>query len=93
MNILHVSASPRGQASESNALSYKIIESLRQRHPAAEVTQRLIAGNALAPVDEPYATSQQSLVDVSSDGSMAQSERLVRELELADVVVIATPMH
>ncbi|RAV23857.1 flavodoxin family protein, partial [Staphylococcus warneri] len=81
--MLHVSASPRGQASESNALSLKIIECLRQRHPDAEVIQRGIAANALAPVDEPYATSQQSLVDVSSEGSMAQSERLVQELELA----------
>ena len=93
MNILHVSASPRGHASESNGLARKVIEHLLIRHPASTVINRLVAGNTLSPVDEPYATSQQSAVDVSPDGSMAQSEALIQELEAADIVVIATPMH
>jgi FMN-dependent NADH-azoreductase len=91
--ILHVSCSPRGEASESCRLSRNIIGFLLQSHPEAIVLDRAIGGVGLPPIDEDYAVSQQSASDVSRAGSMARSEELVQELERADVVVIATPMH
>jgi FMN-dependent NADH-azoreductase len=95
MNILHVSCSPRGGNSESLRLSRQIIEHLLKMHPEAELTDRPLGGEAarLAPLDEPYASSQQSLADVSTQGSAARSDELIRELARADVVVIGTPMH
>ena len=91
--ILHVSCSPRGQTAESYRLSRTILGFLLRTHPDAVVVDRVIGGGELSPIDEAYAISQQSLADVSQAGSMAQSEALIRELESADVVVIATPMH
>lgn len=91
--ILHVSCSPRGAAAESYRLAGKIIGFLLQTEPGAMVVERAIGGQALWQVDEDYAVSQQASADVSQLGSMARSEELVRELERADVVVIATPMH
>jgi FMN-dependent NADH-azoreductase len=91
--ILHVTCSPRGQASESLRLSRKIVDHLCRLHPRAVVIEREIGDGAIAPIDEAYATSQQSSEDVSRAGSMGRSEILVRELETADAVVIGTPMH
>ena len=91
--ILHMTCSPRGAASESEWLSKRIVERLLQKEPAAVVIRRHLGGGALTHIDRDYAISQSSSHDVSQDGSMAQSETLIQELESADFVVIGTPMH
>ncbi|MBD9439929.1 FMN-dependent NADH-azoreductase [Pseudomonas sp. PDM04] len=93
MNILHVTCSPRGESSESHRLSKTIIGCLLQANPAATVINRVVGATALTPIDEPYAMSQQALADVTEAGSIALSNGLIEELQLADVLVIATPMH
>jgi FMN-dependent NADH-azoreductase len=91
--ILHVTSSPRGEASESERLSRRIVDRLLHTERLAMVVRRHLGDGSLAHVDRDYATSQSSSHDVSRDGSMAQSETLIRELEEADYVVIGTPMH
>jgi FMN-dependent NADH-azoreductase len=93
MKVLHVTCSPRGQASESYRLAQNIIGYLLDSTPTATVINRVVAGDAISQVDEDYATSQQSSADVSQAGSLARSEELIKELDSADVVVIGTPMH
>jgi FMN-dependent NADH-azoreductase len=97
MKILHVSCSPRGQASESYRLSKKIIGFLLESEPEAILVTRVIGGGALSHIDENYAAAlgapQPSRAELSLQGSFAQSEELIQELESADVVVIGTPMH
>ncbi|MDQ0122933.1 FMN-dependent NADH-azoreductase [Pseudomonas lini] len=93
MKILHVTCSPRGQASESYRLSKKVIGFLLDSEPGATVINRVVGGDALPQVDEDYAISQQSSADVSQQGSLARSGELIEELQSADVVVIGTPMH
>jgi FMN-dependent NADH-azoreductase len=93
MKILHVSCSPRGQASESYRLSQKIVGFLLEREPTAIVKTRVVGDGSIPHVDENYAISQHSRADISQEGSAALSEELVQELESADVVVIGTPMH
>lgn len=93
MNILHISCSPRGPASESYRLSGQIIEHLIENDPSLNVIHRAVGANALLQVDEAYANSQQSSQDVSQSGSLALSDTLISELDCADIVVIATPMH
>lgn len=97
MKILHVSCSPRGRAAESYLLSQKIIGHLREVEPAAIVVDRAIGDDGLLPVDRNYAmalsTVSQVSGDISGEGSMTQSEKLIAELEASDVLVIATPMH
>jgi len=95
MKILHVICSPRGQASESYKLSQKIVSYLLDSEPTATVLIRLISG--IADLDESYATAlgttERSFAEQFAEGSMSRSEELIRELESADFVVIATPMH
>lgn len=93
MNILHVSCSPRGQASESYRLSQTVIGHLLKNNPTAELINRVVGSGGIAHVDENYAISQQSLEDIAEDGSFIQSEVLINELQSADVLVISTPMH
>jgi len=96
MIILHVSCSPRGQASESYRISQKIVGLLRKSTPTAIVVNRVIGGGALSHIDENYATAlgaAQPSKEECQEGSLSQSEELIRELESADFVVIGTPMH
>jgi FMN-dependent NADH-azoreductase len=53
----------------------------------------VVGDGAIPPVDDNYAVSQQSLKDVSKEGSAGRSEELIQELKSSDVVVISTPMH
>jgi FMN-dependent NADH-azoreductase len=96
MKILHLICSPRGQASESYRLSQKIIGYLLDSQPTATVVVRPLGG-AVANLDESYATAlggtERSFAELFAEGSMSRSEELIQELESADFVVIATPMH
>jgi FMN-dependent NADH-azoreductase len=93
--ILHLTCSPRGQASESYRLSQKIVGYLLDSEPTATVIIRPISG--VPDIDESYATAlgatERSYLEMFVEGSMSRSEELIQELESADFVVIATPMH
>ncbi len=95
--ILHISCSPRGQASESYRLSQKIVGFLLTGEPTALVINRVIGGGAISHVDENYAlalgAAQASAAELSQEGSIPLSEALIQELESSDFVVIGTPMH
>jgi FMN-dependent NADH-azoreductase len=97
MKILHVSCSPRGQASESCRISQKLISLLLKSEPTAIVVERVIGGGALPHIDDNYAaalgTTDPLSVAISQDGSISRSDELIQELESSDLVVIGTPMH
>lgn len=93
MKILRISCSPRGPAAESYRLSENIVEWLRRSEPAAVLVNRVVGDGSIPPIDEDYAISQGGSVDVSQEGSAARSEQLIQEVQSADVIVIATPMH
>lgn len=96
MKILHIRCSPKGSAAESSRLSRRIVDLLLEIDPAADVVERPIGEAPIPHVDANYAAAQHSPAGeagAGSQGSMALSEILIRELESADVVVIGTPMH
>ena len=97
MKILRVICSPRGTASESYRLSQNLINQLIDSHQGSDfiITERGVTG--LAHVDADYAQAVSKRRDPSNasaaTGALLQSEQLIRELQSADCVVIATPMH
>lgn len=97
MRILRVICSPRGSSSESYRLSQNIINNLIDAHDGSDfvITERGVG--ALAHIDADYAEAVSKRRDSSStapaSGSLLQSEQLIQELERADYLVIATPMH
>lgn len=91
--ILHLTCSPRGHASESYRLSEKIVDRLVKDEPTSAVVRRDVCDGTLPHIDNDYAVSQHSNEDVSMGGSSALSAILVAELVAADIVVIGTPVH
>ncbi len=94
MNILHISASPRTPHSHSARLAAAIVERLLALHPQARVQLRDLAAEPLPHVDSHYADTLAGVAPASdSAGAVAHSDRLIAELEQADAIVLATPMH
>jgi FMN-dependent NADH-azoreductase len=96
MKILRIYCSPRGRASESYRLGDMIVGALRRQHPDAGVVDRCLAQGEIAHVDEGYAKALggHGMPEHPSQAkTMNDSELLIQELETADRVVIATPMH
>lgn len=97
MKILHISASPRKEASNAWWLSQQIVGHLAGRSGAAAVTVRDLYADPIAHVDSEYADALGSPVyagdESTAGGALALSEQLIRELEASEAVVIGTPMH
>lgn len=97
MNILHMTFSPRGPASESSRLSSLVAEHLLARHPGASVHGREFGAAELPHVDAVYAVELGSPLPpgglAAVTGTLRRSEELIRELQAADAVIIGTPMH
>lgn len=98
MNILHISASPRGAHAASRQLSTQIVAQLLARHPGAGVTLRELAdgdgGPALPHVDADYALAlAHAANEPGTSGALLRSDALIEELVRADIIVIGAPMH
>jgi FMN-dependent NADH-azoreductase len=89
--ILYISCSPRGPASHSLTFAEEVLTRLRQHHPTATIRRRDLAS---VPPNFVNAAFSNAILDPAGPGqAFAQSETLIQELERADAVVIATPMH
>ena len=90
--ILHLQCSPRGAAAFSSRMAAEVTARFRARDPAARVVFRDLAANPPPLVDAGF-----SAAIIGPPGgtppALAVSEVLIQELEAADMVVIATPMH
>jgi FMN-dependent NADH-azoreductase len=90
-SILYISCSPRGAESHSLRFAEEVLTRLRQLHPNAVTHNRDLIANPPALVDAAFSAAV--LDPTAGAGPFRQSEMLLQELEAADVVVIATPMH
>lgn len=95
-NVLFVLSSPRGWQSYSHQVARDIVDDLKSRHPAAKVVVRDVAREPLPHVGEAFVTGRllppekRNPVEAKA---LAVSDALVDELAVADVVVLAVPMH
>jgi len=90
--ILHLRCSPRGAAAFSSLMAEEVIARLQQHHPTARLVFRDLAADPPPLVDAAF-----SAAILGPPGevppALEVSEALIRELEAADILVIATPMH
>lgn len=102
MNILHITCSPRGRASESHRLSQRIIERLAAESDGAAPDGAApaiveIDATRLPHVDQDYALALSAPADPADDvlnrGALRLSTELIQALQDATHIVIATPMH
>src|SRR5712691_8490500 len=95
-NILFVLSSPSGWNSYSHQFASHIVDDLKARHPGAKVVVRDVAKEPLPHVDAAFATGRALPPEKRSPAeaeALALSDILLAELEAADVLVLAVPMH
>jgi FMN-dependent NADH-azoreductase len=96
LNILHIDCSPRSQ-SHSRRLSAAIVEKLLAMAPDAVITRRDLGHEPIPHFGPDYAAALASPASLArigpSSDAVLLSERLIGEVEAADVVVIGTPMN
>ncbi|AVJ29251.1 FMN-dependent NADH-azoreductase [Achromobacter spanius] len=95
MKLLHIDCSPKAE-SNSRALSAGIVAHLLTTAPTVRVTRRDLGLQPIAHAAESYAhalSSPAALQAAERTDAVRESEALIQELELADVVVIGTPMN
>ncbi|MGN6657898.1 MAG: FMN-dependent NADH-azoreductase, partial [Achromobacter mucicolens] len=97
MSILRIRCSPRGLDSESYRLSQRIIDRLLQTGLAGGLEIVEFDATTLTHADGEYAAALAAPSDPGADvlerGSLRASDGLIRMLENATCVVLATPMH
>ncbi|MGQ0661622.1 FMN-dependent NADH-azoreductase [Sphingosinicella sp.] len=91
MNVLIVSSSANGDASVSNRLAERFVDSL---DPGARIVRRDVGANPLPHLTaETVAAIKGEPATAAELEARALSDRLVGELQAADVIVIASPMY
>ncbi|MFJ3460306.1 FMN-dependent NADH-azoreductase [Achromobacter spanius] len=97
MSILRIRCSPRGLESESYRLSQQIIGRLAQTGPVGGLDVVEFDATTLTHADGDYAAvlaaRDEPAADVLEDGSLLASGGLIRMLDDASHIVLATPMH
>ena len=94
MNILVVTSSANGDASVSNALATRFVDSVRAKNPAAHVVLRDVGANPLPHLTaETVAAIKGEPTSETELAARALSDSLVEELQQADTIVIASPMY
>jgi FMN-dependent NADH-azoreductase len=90
--ILYIAASPRGADAHSRRFAATVLDRLQTRWPQARVVTRDLG---VDPVPVPDAGFSAAILapPIPDHPALALSETLIRELEAADAVLIATPMH
>ncbi len=90
--ILHLRCSPRGADAFSSRMAEDVVARLMQRHAGSRLVFRDLAADPPPLVDAAFSAA---ILGPPGDvpPALEPSEALIRELEAADVLVIATPMH
>jgi FMN-dependent NADH-azoreductase len=96
VNILHIDCSPRRE-SHSRRLSAAVVEKLLTIHPDANICRRDLGCEPIPHTGSDYAAALATPASLAAAGRSSDavqlSERLIQEVEDADVVVIGTPMN
>lgn len=93
IRVLRLISSPRGAESESLRLSHLVLDGLADQHSLQVQDVDL---NDLQHVDRDYAMALASPSDADqaeAGSALQRSAELIRQLDEADVLLIATPMH
>jgi FMN-dependent NADH-azoreductase len=89
--ILSISVSPKREAAISTAFGREVVGRLRLLYPDAAVAYRDLSANSAPLVDAAFC---RAITNPGDDpAAFETSEALITELERADALVLATPMH
>jgi len=95
-NVLLVLSSPRGDESYSHRIANQVVDEIRAGHPDANVVIRDLVKNPLPHVAEPFVSGRVLPAEqrnAAQAEALGLSDVLVDEIEGADAIVLAVPMH
>ena len=95
-HILHINASPRGDASQSRAISNELVEAMKAAHPGTTVTERDLGHQVIPFVTEPFIYAMYTPEDKQTPEQkdlLTLSDEMIAELFAADVYVFGIPMY
>jgi FMN-dependent NADH-azoreductase len=94
--LLHIDASPLGEASVSRHLSGEFVRKWQEANPAGKVIARDLTASAIPPINANWVgavyTPEESRSAAQKE-AISLSDTLVAELEAADEYVFGVPMH
>src|SRR3954464_3878260 len=90
--ILYLRCSPRGASAFSSRMADEVVARLLQHHRGAEIVFRDLSAHAPPLIDAGFSAAILGPPG-ETPPALETSEALIRELEAADILVIATPMH
>lgn len=94
-NLLVIESSPRS-ASVSGSVAKEYVTEWKRRHPASKVVRRNVATSPAPFVTEHWIAAAYTPVEnrtAEQKKVLAVSDTLIDELEAADTIVLAVPMH
>ncbi|OTP66331.1 FMN-dependent NADH-azoreductase [Caballeronia sordidicola] len=89
MRALLLNSSPHGEASHAYRLAREMVGTLGAHDQ--QITERDLVADPLPPIGRDYAAAVTS--GNSQDAAFGWSERVIREVEDTDLLIITTPMH
>lgn len=95
-HLLHIDSSARGEGSASRRLSADYVAAWKARNPRGTVAYRDLAADSPAFVSPEWITGVFGPAEAADEGTreaVAAAERLIHELEEADVLVLGVPMY
>ena len=97
VKLLFIECSPRGDNATSGAFGHQLLTAITARlGDAVTVTRRHLGIEPLPPLSAAYAESllyRAEHARARFPGQLGVSDRLIAELDAADLLVIATPVH
>jgi len=94
-NLLVIESSPRS-TSVSGSIAKEYVNEWQRKHPGGKVVRRNVASNPIPFVTEEWIAAAYTPVESRTAGQkqvLAISDALIDELEAADTLVMAVPMH
>ncbi len=94
-HILLITSSPRGAASYSTKLARALAQKLAADEPGSIITARDLAGEHLPHIGEDFSKARVGLAPDSTPAqraAIALSDKLIQELQAADIIVIGSAM-
>jgi FMN-dependent NADH-azoreductase len=95
INILLLNSSPRGNASHSGKVAAELVAQLKSKWKGATLVTRDLSSEKLPHIDDAFITGRTLESDKRSKAqneAVAISDRLIAELNAAEVIVIASAM-
>ena len=95
-NLLFVSSSLFGDGSQSQLIASEFIDRWRENHPSTTVVERDLTADSMPHLNLSALTASMQPADarnIAEREAAALADRLIEEVEAANVIVIAAPMY